>query len=433
MRTLSRRDCLAGAIAVSAGAVGRSSAAGASGALTFKGELSIVTLQASPPDRGLQDIIKTFEAAHPGITVRQTTYPSERFVALLTATLSAGEPVDLLLQNGQDLRRYASDGTITSLGGLVGDTSRFAPAALDTCRIKSRLWAVPYGDYSGFPIFYNRAVLEKYKLSEPKRYADFLPIRDRLRSEGVSTFVHPGKVIYLWPVWFFTAFEQTSANRSVQRMAQILAGRGKFTDADVVSALDLVFRFGKDNLVPRSVFGLDLPGATASFSTGRSAFFMAHSGLIREIVSAKPAGVELDVMLMPRLTETDVQPQFPGGPGVVVSLPAKVTGDRKEAAIALLMALTSDRGNEIAIVEGFGTVPCNRGVATSSTPPIPKLVGLSRNLATYLDWSWPPEITEFFQQSIQAGMAGYATADAVARKAQTRLEQLASSGRSAAE
>ncbi len=46
----------------------------------------------------------------------------------------------------------------------------------------------------------------------------------------------PGKVIYMWPVWFFTTFAQTTGNRSIERTVEILSGKGKFTDPDFVEA-----------------------------------------------------------------------------------------------------------------------------------------------------------------------------------------------------
>ncbi len=427
---ITRRSYLLGSAALAGAALTPTFASRAAAAdpLAYKGELTVVSLQRNPPDQAYEGIVSAFEAAHPGITVKTTEYPSERFVALLTASLAAGEPVDMLMLNGQDLRRYAVDGTLGALDGLVGDTSRFAPAALETGRIDGKQWGVPYGWYGGFPIFVNKAVLDKNGLSAPRSYEDFLVIRDKLKAAGIKTFTHPGKNIYLWPVWFFTTFGQTSKNRSIERTVEILTGKGKFTDPDVVEALDLVFRFGKDELITRSVFSLDTPNAVAEFSSGRAAFFMQHDGLIQQILTAKPAAVDLDVMLMPNLVGGDVKSQFPGGPAAVLAVPAKVEGDRKAATLALVAALTSDQANAEVIKLNNGTVPVNTAVKGSDVPQIAKLIKLSDGLVTYLDWNWPPEITRVFQEGMQAGVAGQTTGAAVAEKAQATLDRLVSEG-----
>ncbi|MCX5478073.1 ABC transporter substrate-binding protein [Kaistia geumhonensis] len=427
---ITRRSYLVGSAALAGAALSPFLArqAGAAEPLAYKGDLNIVSLQRTPPDQAYRAILAAFEAANPGITIKTTEYPSERFVALLTASLAAGEPVDMLMLNGQDLRRYAVDGTLGPLDGLVGDTARFAPAALATGVVDGKQFGVPYGWYGGFPIFYNRALLEKNGLSEPKSYDDFLAIRDKLKAEGIKTFTHPGKNIYLWPVWFFTTFAQTSKNRSIERTIEILTGKGKFTDQDVVDGLDLVFRFGKDELVTRSVFSLDTPNAVAEFASGKAAFFLQHDGLIQQILSAKPEGVDLDVMLMPNLVGGDVRSQFPGGPAAVLGVPAKVEGDRRAAALALVNALTSNEANAEVVKVNSGTVPVNTAVKGSDTPVVAKLIQLSDGLVTYLDWNWPPEITRVFQEGIQAGVAGQQTGAQVAEKAQATLDRLVGEG-----
>ena len=139
------------------------------------------------------------------------------------------------------------------------DLGRFRRSALSTTQINGKTYGLPTGSISGFPLFFNRKVLEKAGMDAPKSYEDMLALRDQLKPMGIKVFTHPGKVIYLWPVWFFTTFAQTSGNRGAERTIEILTGKAKFTDPDVVQALDLVFRFGKDGLVPREVLSMDTP------------------------------------------------------------------------------------------------------------------------------------------------------------------------------
>jgi raffinose/stachyose/melibiose transport system substrate-binding protein len=93
---------------------------------------------------------------------------------------------------------------------------------------------VPNGAAGGFPIYVNVALLKKYQLSQPKTYDDLKQIAKVLGEHDVKASTHPGKVIYMWPVWFFTTFAQSSGNRPLERTTEILTGKGKFTDSDVV-------------------------------------------------------------------------------------------------------------------------------------------------------------------------------------------------------
>jgi raffinose/stachyose/melibiose transport system substrate-binding protein len=422
---ISRRSVLIGAAAATLAAMPRVTAAED---LKLKGELAITGLLRTPPDQAWAQLIKSFEAAHPGVTVKDTQYPSETFVALFTAQQAAGKPADVLALNGQDLRRYATNGTLVALDGAGVDLGRFRQSALSTTQINGKTYGLPTGSISGFPLFFNRKVLEKAGIDAPKSYEDFLALRDKLKPMGIKVFTHPGKVIYLWPVWFFTTFSQTSGDRSRERTIEILTGKGKFTDPDLVQALDLVFRFGKDGLVPREVLSMDTPQALADFSAGHAAFWMHHESLVPQINQDKPAELDLDVMLMPKLVAADVKPQYPGGPGAVVAVNAKSDLDHQAAALAFIDFVTTDAADEAEIKFGNGTVPVNKTVKPVGGGVIDKLVGLSPNLVTYLDWDWPPEITRAFQEGIQGGVAGQVSAADAAAAAQKTLDRLVASG-----
>jgi hypothetical protein len=69
-----------------------------------------------------------------------------------------------------------------------------------------------------------------------------------LKKIGASVFTHDGGLIYLWPVWFFTTYAQVTGNQSVQKTFATLQGKGKFTDPEVVEALQLIFNFATDGL-----------------------------------------------------------------------------------------------------------------------------------------------------------------------------------------
>ncbi len=422
---LTRRNYLLGTAAFAAAAALPRVSLGQE--LAYKGDINMYSLVRTPPDEALDALIKSFEAAHPGIAIKTTAYPSESYVALLTAAQQAGEPIDVMFLNGQDLRRYAVDGTMLQLDGKV-KLDLFRPGALSTGQVNGKTFGVPYSSISGFPLITNAKILEDHGLTTPKTYADLLAIRDKLAGTDIKVFTHPGKNIYLWPVWFFTTFGQTSGNRSNERTAEILSGAGKFTDADVVEGLDKIFQFGRDKLLTKEIFSMDVPQSLAEFSAGRALFWMHHESVTAEIATQASPAVKLDVSLMPKLVDADVKSNYPGGPSAIVGVNSKADADRQAAAIAFIDWITSDEANAPIVKFNNGTVPVNKAVHAFGGPVVDKLVGLSDNLVTYLDWNWPPEITRVFQEGIQAGVAGQGTAQDVASAAQVQLEKLVAGG-----
>ena len=106
----------------------------------------------------------------------------------------------------------------------------------------------------------------------------------------------------------------------------------------------------------------DSPQALADFSAGRAAFWLQHESLISQINQDKPAALDLDVMLMPRLVTADVQSQYPGGPSGIVGVNSKSEPDRQAAALGLPYWVTTDDADAAEVKFANGTVPVNAGI-----------------------------------------------------------------------
>jgi raffinose/stachyose/melibiose transport system substrate-binding protein len=402
--------------------VGTSRAAGTTG-----GSLVVISQTGAAPDKALPKALKEFEAANPGLTTKLVLYPEEKFVAMYTAAQTAGEQVDLLNLNGQDLRRYATANALLSFDS-ISYKDRFIPEALVPYTVNGQLWGLPAGAAGGFVVFTNRALLEKVGLNIPSTYEELKAVGEALRAKGLSAFTHPGKVIYMWPVWFFTTFAQTSGNRPIERTIEILSGKGKFTDPDFVEGLDLVFQFSRDKLFSPGVFGLDFANAQSEFQTGKACFYLFHDSIAKGLHEAEGEQLKLDFMLMPNLVKKPVISQYPGGPGLVMAIPARIDPARKELALRLIDFLSSDDVNRESMQINGGAVPVNANVPPSDLPFYQKEKTEISKMVTYLDWFYPPEITTALQEGLQSGLAGRITAEALAKNLQALLERLANGG-----
>lgn len=389
--------------------------------------LVVISQTGAAPDKALPKALKEFEAANPGVTTKLVLYPQEKFVAMYTAAQTAGERADLLNLNGQDLRRYATSNALMPCTSFTYK-NRFIPEALAPYSVNGQLWGLPAGAAGGFVVFTNRALLEKVGLDVPSTYEELKKIGDALRAKGLNAFTHPGKIVYMWPVWFFTTFAQTSGNRSIERTAEILSGKGKFTDPDVVEALDLVFQFSRDKMFSPGVFGLDFANAQSEFQTGKACFYLFHDSIAKGLHDAEGEQLKLDFILMPNLVKKSVISQFPGGPGLVMAIPSNIDPARKDLALRLIDFLSSDDVNRESMLINGGAVPVNANVQPSDLPFYQKEKTVITKMVTYLDWFYPPEITTALQQGLQAGIAGRISAEALSKNLQAELDRLSNGG-----
>ncbi len=213
---------------------------GAESAGPYQGEF--VIMSAGNPDQ-YAPLIEGIEEAHPGVEVQWNGLTSERYTELFAAAEIAGDQIDIMDLNGQDLRRYAVGGKMADLSDL-DYLDRFRPVGLSTYSITGKLWALPRGGISGFPFLVNLKLLEEAGITEePKTYSDLLQAAAAVKEIGAAPFVHAGKNIYLWPIWQFFAYAQTAGNQPVEMTWDILAGNTKFTDPESVAALEILNQY----------------------------------------------------------------------------------------------------------------------------------------------------------------------------------------------
>ena len=390
----------------------------------YKGKFVVISV--ATDQRGEGKLGTMFEQANPGVQVTHVTFPSEKFVELYTAVKNTKEQVDILELNGQDLRRYATSGDLVDLSSIVTYKDRFRPVGLRTYTINDKLWALPWGGIGGFNIYYNKSILDKKSLTYPKTYAELVDIGKKLKPDGIAAYTHAGKNIYLWPVWFFTTYAQTSGNQSNEKTLKTLNGELKFTDPEVVAALAAIFKFAEDGLFIAGVNSQDSPASIANIVTNRAAFALGLD--VNAVRDATPADVSLAADLLPKIVDKpEVKSQYPGGTGIALSIPVGVAPERRKLAESFLDFVTRDES--MAVYRDTNKLAVLTTKLEGSNDPLSKQVaGLVDNLTTYLDWLWPPQITRAFQEGIQAGVAKQKNADEVASDIQKEFDKLVASG-----
>ena len=319
--------------------------------------------------------------------------------------------------NGQDLRRYGTGGKLVDLTDQVKYLDRFQPVAVQTYNIGGKQWALPSGGIDGFTFLYNKTLLDKVGMkTEPATYDDLLKLAPELKKLGAAVFTHQGKDIYLWPVWQFWAFAQTSGNKPIELTIKTLQGDMKWTDPMHVAALEILYKFTQDGMFIDNVLGL-AEDTEATFFQGKALLWYWGPWEIAAWRKAKkPAdgsadqAPNLDLSLIPpvlAVSDTSIKRQLPGGVGNALGMYAKIAPERKDMALSIMDLMTSDKWIKWENDAMSRPVSSNKNVVASDNPIALKYAKeCAPNQFTYLDWLWPPEITKSFQENQQAIVAG---------------------------
>jgi len=427
---LSRREFLKAA--ASAGTVAVAAASNISnlpvlGQGDYQG--TIVILSASNAEQH-QYLIDGIEANFPGVEVEWRGLTSERYTELFAAAEIAGDQIDIMDLNGQDLRRYAVGGRLKDLSD-VDYLDRFRPVGLETYTIGGKLWAIPNGGISGFPFFFNRKALDAVGYEgDPETYDEIRDLAPELKAAGYAPFTHSGQNIYLWPIWQFWAYAQTSGNKPLEGTFNVLTGQAKFTDPDHLAGLEILHQYTVDGMFADAVNSLDVAAAQLSLTQGTAAFWYHHSSFVGVYRGGEYPDLDLSfVNPLRSVDDESIRRQLPGGTGWATGIYSRIDPSREAIAHAILDYMTTDALVAERNALSADAVSTNINIDPSDDPLAIRYGEISASEQfTYLDWYWPPEITRAYQEQQQAIVAGMASPSDAAEAIQEVMDELFEEG-----
>lgn len=377
---------------------------------------------------------KAFEDEN-NVKIKVVSTTSDKFMESFMASHNAKQTIDVMRLNGQDVRFMSTAGMIKDITNQVNPyTDRFNKAALNPYTFEGKIFAVPSGSMGTSAVYYNKKLLDDNGLKPPKTLQELESLNAALKQKGLSTFSFMGKDIYMWPMWFFQTFAQTSGNQSVERTMDTLRGKAKFTDPDYVAAMKALQQIGKSGSYIPGVNGVDETAAKAIFATGKAAMFYGGSWVSDGFIkAAKDSGgkLELAVAKFPLVTEqAGIKAESTGGSGAAMAISATIDPQKENLAQKFLDYWTSDKLQQQMLDDTNGVFAVNVNVKSKSTDPV--IEDLTTNYlpdtVTFLDWYWPPEITKAFQQNIQAVVGGQKEPEAAMQEIQKTFDDLVAKG-----
>ena len=136
-----------------------------------------------------EEIIQNFEAANPDIDVNLVVYPNEAYKTSIQVALASNNPPDVFFNwSGDDTGRFVREGLLVDLTPFAeqyGWSSKLADASLNAFNFEQKLYGLPYELDSKW-FYYNKAVFEKEKLSEPSSFDELLQLCGTLRDRGYT-------------------------------------------------------------------------------------------------------------------------------------------------------------------------------------------------------------------------------------------------------
>ena len=347
---------------------------------------------------------------------------------MLTAHL-AGEDIDVIAcaanpTNGAFVRR----GVLRDITDDISDfVDRFEPASLDAYTVGGRVYGIPVSPLSTSSFFYNVDVFNELGLEEPDSYEDFIAAAAALDAAGYIPVLHQGKNGHMWPMWYFETAAQTMGD-PIAKTVSNLRGEAMFTDAEDVEALARIGQFVDDGILERDSLSVDWDGMRSAFASQQSAIYYGGTWEMPWL-EENVVDFEWGVFEFPQFSDVPGSRGHGGGPDGGFCIYSGINEESLPYAIAYLEYITRP---EIANMHLGIVAPLASSVLGVSTVESDIADDLRSNhfpnTVRFLDWIWPTEINDAFQDAIQGIVGGTITAEEGLAQVQQAYDDLVFDG-----
>jgi ABC-type glycerol-3-phosphate transport system substrate-binding protein len=169
-----------------------------------------------------------------GVGFTATPYPTtDVFISAVRAALPTKQAPDLFTWwSTYRMKDLIDQGLVAETTDLWDKHKAEYPQGLrDSFTFNGKVYGIAYlAEYWG--VWYNTEVFAKFKLKEPKTWAEFLNVCDTLKKGGVTPMLMT--VQQRWPT--FILFEEFIARQNPSLYVDLCEGRAKYTDLQVKMA-----------------------------------------------------------------------------------------------------------------------------------------------------------------------------------------------------
>ncbi len=251
-------------------------AKGAEETVTSKKQVTLTVWEHTPQfEASLKATLENFMKKNPDINVEYEIKTPDKYYALLSTTIQAGEAPDLFWTNGTattDLANLVQQGAVMDLTGKI-DVSGYSPMALKMTTIGDKIYLTPGATIGTRAVYYNKDIFSEYGLSVPKTFDEFESILETLYNNGVLPISFGG--MFSWSILFH--FEPILAAMAPDWLEEATAGKARVDDPRVIAAFNKMLEWGEKGYYGTGYLGVDEGGQLLAFSKGEAAMTITGS------------------------------------------------------------------------------------------------------------------------------------------------------------
>ncbi|MDR1635822.1 MAG: extracellular solute-binding protein [Treponema sp.] len=369
----------------------------------------------------LENAIKRFEQANPGVHIVPSLYENEPFKTKLK-TVSGDDFPDIFRNwGGGWLKDFVNAGLAADITDYVqGVESVIGGANKNFAAFNGRIYGLPYM-VSDTLLYYNKEIFEKYNLQPPTTLAELDKVAQTLLANGITPFALGNQTKWTGAQHFVYLAMRIGGPDIFQ---QVMDKKAKFTDEPFIRAGQILQDQVNKGYFPAGANGVnvDTGGERMMFYTGQYGMLVQLSGTLTNFRNENPDFLK-KVGIIP-------YPVVEGGKGKITDHLAgsgvysvSAHSKNREIAAKFVAFLASDEQFQRENL-GIFQLPVRQNLST--TEPVMKevlgILGRATYLQNFIDQTLSAALAEKHKDTTQALYAKTMTSQQVGSEMQAAID-----------
>ncbi|MUT68803.1 extracellular solute-binding protein [Paenibacillus sp. NEAU-GSW1] len=221
----------------------------------------------------VNQIINEYQKEHTNVTIKQEVLDNEQYKNKLKVLASSNQLPDVgVTWAAGFLQPYVEGNLFTPLDDLLGGelNGKFVNGTTEAYAIDGKTYGLPL-EFNISPIYYNKAIFEKYSLEVPTTYEQLKQVMKTLNDNGVAPITLGNKDRWTGSLWYMYLADRFAGQEA---LANAINGTGSFKDENLVKAASEVQALVDSNAFVKGFNGLSNEEAKSEFINGKAAMYM---------------------------------------------------------------------------------------------------------------------------------------------------------------
>jgi raffinose/stachyose/melibiose transport system substrate-binding protein len=376
------------------------------------------TLTVASVDQGsIEDVVKAFEAANPGVKVNLTTAGADQYQQQIRTQLASGTGPDVMTVwpgNGNPGATFvlAKPGYLLDLSDQPW-ASKLPAGLKGVAQYNGKTYNAIFG-VNGIGAVYNKEALDKAGLTPPSTWTELLSFCKAAAAKGTPAFalgIQDNWVTQL-VLYALVATIVYGGDKNFDQKMQ--AGQATFAGSPWSAAMAKYTEMNQNGCFQKNPLGTDYAASQDLAATGKTLGLVQGNWVVSLLKQKNPTGT----FILKPLPATDDPSSFlmPGAAGAGYGINAKTKN--KDLALKFITFVMSPQGMSV-FNKKQGSLPALPDAGTAVDPSLADLSTFinSGRTVPFMDQLWPnAKVQQDMLSGIQEIFSGQSTADKMLAK-----------------